>query len=333
MKSMTKTSMFFTVALLITTFVFTGAILAAEPSCPTGCTASIITKKGTITVDLATLPDNNGNWPVVVNEPGTYSCDDPGLGVTDNYPCLAWPYQCTSEGTCQNLNKATILISKCCNKPIEILWTSHGSPIADTFQCTEGVYPDNCSGFQLRLPNNSGSNTGMVFWFTTPTDVGTDLIDIMASLKDGDVPCLAGIQGPGCSSPTETVRIEPVDQCFEFSADGDCHNSSTWLLRWRDPMKPCSVDVWAAYDEYDAEGNLTKDWNCSNVYDPNNSSTNHIQAQSFSQAGFQVAGENVTSAKLWDVTCGLEWLRTLASESDPCNYRIVRVGDKIYILP
>ncbi|MEA3470776.1 MAG: hypothetical protein U9R24_03565 [Thermodesulfobacteriota bacterium] len=242
MKNMAKASILFMVALLIATFATTGSVLATE-TCQEYC--SLYSKSGDITI--AILPDaNNNQWPVVVNEAGSYRCDDPSNPNSDNYPCLAWPYQCI-DGPCEKITKGNILIPNCCDKPIEILWTSHGDPSLDITTCDEKTeFPNVCSGYQLLLPNNAGSTPGLIFWFTTPEGIGTNMIDITVPIQSKPTTCLTGIKGPGCNTPIPPVRVEPRVQCYQFIADTDnCQPAQTWYAKWAG-TDPCAVDVWVA---------------------------------------------------------------------------------------
>ena len=244
-----KTSILLIVAFLILMFVSIGFVLAAE-KCLDSCTVTKPVKKGPdVVIGISTLPDANNNWPIVVNEPGTYSCDNPTSGITDNYPCLVWPYQC--ENDCELINKGSIFISNCCGNPIEILWTNHGDPLSDTFECdsnNNNYFPDTCSGYQLRLPNASGSTPSLLFWFATPTGIGSDMVDIKISTSQEDITCMTGIRGPGCSVPVPPVRVEPRVQCFQFIAEtNNGPKVQTWYAEWAG-TDPCAVDVWAAYE-------------------------------------------------------------------------------------
>ncbi len=110
---------------------------------------------------IGIIPDDKGQWPVVVETEGKYSCGD-----TANYPCLAWPYQVNGgDGDLDKVNKISILIPNCCTKPIKILKTSQeGDPTTlDCLNC-ESAFENICSGYELQITDilEDGS-----FWFTT----------------------------------------------------------------------------------------------------------------------------------------------------------------------
>lgn len=314
MENMAKTSILLIVALLIATLVSTGSVLAAE-TCQEDC--SVYTKFGDITVKI--LPDANSQWPVVVNERGDYSCDDTSLPANpDNYPCLAWPYQCFS-GPCSKITKGKIFIPNCCDKPIEILWTSHGAPSGDITTCDTGSsFPNVCSGYELLLPNNAGSEPGLIFWFTTPKDIGTNMIDITIPIQSKDTTCLTGIKGPGCNTPIPPVRVEPRVQCYQFTADTDnCQTAQTWYAEWAG-TDPCAVDVWAANGIVSCD--LVK------------STGSKLQGEALGNIKIEVSTgvyQPLTEALTNNSQCSEGWLR-FTNPDTGCNVRCYTSGGRKY---
>jgi hypothetical protein len=307
-------------ALLCAMVISIAALLPAAETlaadiCQDQCTVD--TKFGPISI--AILPDSNNQWPVVVKEPGDYRCDDPNSTDPYAYPCLAWPFQCLS-GPCEKIANGFILIPNCCDKPIEILWTSHGSPPSNIFECDNRTsnFPNVCSGYELRLPNQSGSNPARIFWFTTPEGIGTNMIDIVFPIQGKPTTCLKGIKGPGCNTPIPPVRVEPRRQCYQFIAEQppECPNSSvqsTWLAEWSG-TEPCAVEVWAAYGD---------NWNCDNV----KTNANKLEPEDLGtiQDNGQILSDYITNNSL----CNEGWLRFEEPETG-CNKRCYVSGRKKY---
>ena len=118
----------------------------AADTCQDECSFGPVKISGNnyVNITIAIFPDTNGNWPIVVNEPGVYSCgEDP-----NNYPCLAWAYTCLND--CAKINKQSILISNCCGKPIEILDSTEGQSYIDCDNA-DSLWPNSCSGSELKI--------------------------------------------------------------------------------------------------------------------------------------------------------------------------------------
>lgn len=301
----------FTLALFIGVFIVVGFALSAD-ECQDEC--SFTTKKGDV-VEIGVLPDSNNNWPIEVTAPGgEFSC-----GASENYPCLAWPYQCLGDengNNCEAINKQSIFISNCCGKPIEILAASDAATIREC-EDTGSLFPNMCSGYELRIPSTSGNSPGeTLFWFTTPKDVGTDMVDIMVSTGSIDVPCIAGIKGPGCSTPIPPVRVEPRVQCFQFTADTDnCSIAQTWYLKWAG-TGPCAVEV------HVAEGIVP----CSDF--PNGFVK--LESEPLGDITINVDGDDqvLTEALINNSACDEGWLRFV--DSFGCNVRCYYSGGRRY---
>ena len=314
MRNIAKTSILLMAALLIAALVSTGSLLAAE-TCQENC--SVYTKFGDITIKI--LPDANNRWPVVVDAPGPeYRCDDPSTPNPDNYPCLAWPYQCFS-GPCEKITKGSILIPNCCDKPIEILWTSHGNPLQDIMTCdhSQSAFPNVCSGYEIELPNQAGGNPGLIFWFTTPEGIGTNMIDITFPIQSKLTTCLTGIKGPGCNTPIPPVRVEPRVQCYQFTADTDnCQVAQTWYAEWAG-TDPCAVDVWAV------DGIVP----CDQVKVP----ANKLLGEALDDIKITVDGveQPLTEALTNNSKCSEGWLRFTDPETG-CNVRCYYSGGRRY---
>ena len=250
MRTRSKKSILFTIVWGLVSLILIAPAIALEPCQPDKCT--VIGKKFTpfdiITVPL--LPD--GPFPIVLNEPlwieGTsdqyFRCDDPNNPNPNNYPCLLWNYACFGD-TCNKIAAVYSMIPKCCNNPIELLWSSSGSP--DIYQCDSTVYdgPEICSAEALRITPVSGPE-GPLYWFTTQMDVEHNVMDIIVKTGEGYITCKQSIAGPGCKDPTPPVRVEPRVQCYQFTAETDnCQTEQTWYAQWAG-TNPCAVDVWVA---------------------------------------------------------------------------------------
>lgn len=312
MENMAKTSILLIVALLIATFLSTGSVLAAE-TCQETCIIAVDKKGNMETIEI--LPDAFGQWPIVVTEPGDYSCGD-----LNNYPCLVWAYQCITP-PCNNLTKVHILIPNCCDNPIQIL---DGSPEYQIIECdnNNAAFPNSCSGYEIRMDSISGSTppTTGLFWFATQHGIDTNMIDLLFPTVAPNNACQTGIKGPKCTTPIPPVRVEPRVQCFQFIAEtNNGPKVQTWYAEW-DGTSPCAVDVWAATE---VNGVPVP---CSEVKIP----ANKLEGKELGHIKIDVDGveQSLTEALTNNTQCNEGWLRF--TDESGTNIRCYYSGGRRY---
>lgn len=336
MKAVFKTSSLLCMVLFIPMIILAGPTLSfatGGQQCPEGvlencseeCTATVKTwtysddrwprwRIESMGYDVGIVEDSNGQWPVVVEmDNGMYQCGKDA----ENYPCLAWPYQVTTDDMADldELTQISILIPNCCDDPITILQTSDNEVVTtDCLDCTS-VFEGICSGYELQVTQLADNGT---FWFTTPENVGKHMIDVQLVGDLSPKPCLTGIKGPGCATPNPEVKVEPVTQCFQFTAenqppDGDCNpESSTWAIL---TYGRCNVDVYAAYGD-----SVT----CDNVV----TNDNKIDPQQLQNVLKTEDGEVVTSYLTVD-ECDTAWLQSIEPDTG-CNKRCYKIAGRLY---
>lgn len=328
MKTVFKTSSLLCMVLFIPMIILAGPALSFATgdwpeveTCSEDCTATVLTKNAGHWIpkleDYSIRISEEEQWPVVVEEEGYYDCGD------GDYPCLAWPYHCF-EGDCGELQEVSILIPNCCENPIEILSTSSG--VTEVYNCLDwqSRYKTICSGYELRI---DGLTEGGSFWFTTPDNISAHMIDLRLKTNRLPGPCLTGIKGPGCSTPKAEVRVEPVTQCYQFTAenqdpDADCQNGaySVWVIETdrNDKCKALSVRQ-AYYDE------PPPDSACVDVAGTEAITGEDLGALLKFEEGTDLKD---VSAILGVDECDEGWIQAL--DGDGCNARCYKIAGRLY---
>ncbi len=148
-----------------------------------------------------------------------------------------------------------------------------------------------------------------------------------------------------CVPEPPPVRVEPVTQCYQFTAENNpgCDNATrqTWAIRFN-PVNKCEVEVWAAYD--DPDNNIM--WDCDSVMDADEDGYidggdtdfngeideyededqgNHLDGSPLEMLEYN--GKEVSSYLSVD-ECDTGWLRAL--DEDLCNERCYKIAGRLY---